>query len=223
MGEDIRLKSAAGEIGAYLATPTGTPKGGVVVVQEIFGVNQHIRKVTDFFAGQGYIALAPRFFDHIKTGIELGYTPDTIAEGRGYVMQPGFTDKAVQDVEAAIQELKTRGASKVAVTGYCWGGTISWLAATRLKPDAVSGYYGGGIHGARSEKPTVPTQLHFGDKDMHIPMAHVNELRQLHPGVPIFDYPADHGFHCDERGSWDAAASKQAMARTLEFFGKHVG
>lgn len=223
MGEDIRLKSAAGEIGAYLAKPAGTPKGGIVVIQEIFGVNQHIRKVADFFASQGYLALAPRFFDHIKPGIELGYTPDTIAEGRGYVMTPGFTDKAVQDVEAAMQELKTRGAKKIGVTGYCWGGTISWLAATRLKPDAVSGYYGGGIHGARNEKPTVPTQLHFGDKDMHIPMTHVNELRQLHPNVQIFDYPADHGFHCDERGSWDAAASKQAMARTLEFFGKHVG
>lgn len=223
MGEDIRLKSAAGEIGAYLAKPAGTAKGGVVVVQEIFGVNQHIRKVTDFFASQGYLALAPRFFDHLKPGIELGYTPDTIAEGRGYVMTPGFTDKAVQDVEAAIQELKTRGAKRVAVTGYCWGGTISWLAATRLKPDAVSGYYGGGIHGAKGEKPTVPTQLHFGDKDMHIPMTHVNELRQLHPNVQIFDYPADHGFHCDERGSWDAAASKQAMARTLEHFAKHVG
>jgi len=223
MGDDMRLKSAAGEIGAYLAKPAGTPKGGIVVIQEIFGVNQHIRKVTDFFASQGYLTLAPRFFDHIKTGIELGYTPDTIAEGRGYVMQPGFTDKAVQDAEAAIQELKTRGAKKVGVTGYCWGGTISWLAATRLKPDAVSGYYGGGIHGARTEKPTVPMQLHFGDKDMHIPMTHVNELRRLHPDVQIFDYPADHGFHCDERGSWDAAASKQAMARTLEFFGKHVG
>ena len=223
MGEDIRLKSAAGEIGAYLATPKGTPKGGVVVIQEIFGVNHHVRAVTDKFAADGYIALAPRFFDHIKPGIELGYTPDTIAEGRGYVMTPGFTDKAVQDVDAAMQELKKRGAHKVAVTGYCWGGTISWLAATRLKPDAVSGYYGGGIHGARNEKPTVPTQLHFGDKDMHIPMTHVNELRKLHPDVPIFDYPADHGFHCDERGSWDAPASKQAMARTLEFFGKHVG
>jgi carboxymethylenebutenolidase len=112
---------------------------------------------------------------------------------------------------------------KVAVTGYCWGGTISWLAATRLKPDAVSGYYGGGIHGLKSEKPQVPTQLHFGDKDMHIPMTHVNEVRKLHPDVQVFDYPADHGFHCDERGSYDAAASKQAMARTLEFFGKHVG
>ena len=110
MGEDIRLKSKAGEIGAYLAAPKGTPKGGVVVIQEIFGVNQHIRAVTDKFATDGYLALAPRFFDHIKTGIELGYTPDTIAEGRGYVMTPGFTDKAVQDVEAAIQELKKRGA-----------------------------------------------------------------------------------------------------------------
>lgn len=223
MGEDIRLKSAAGEIGAYLAKPAGTAKGGIVVIQEIFGVNQHIRKVTDFFASQGYLALAPCFFDHIKPGIELGYSPDTIAEGRGYVMTPGFTDKAVQDVDAAMQELKSRGAKKVGVTGYCWGGTISWLAATRLKPDAVSGYYGGGIHGAKNEKPTVPTQLHFGDKDMHIPMTHVNELRQLHPNVQIFDYPADHGFHCDERGSWDAAASKQAMARTLEHFAKYVG
>lgn len=223
MGEDIRLESAAGEIGAYLAKPAGAAKGGIVVIQEIFGVNQHIRKVTDFFASQGYLALAPRFFDHIKPGIELGYTPDTIAEGRGYVMTPGFTEKAVHDVDAAMQELKTRGAKKVGVTGYCWGGTISWLAATRLKPDAVSGYYGGGIHGARNEKPTVPTQLHFGDKDMHIPMTHVNELRQLQPNVQIFDYPADHGFHCDERGSWDAAASKQAMARTLEHFAKYVG
>ena len=195
----------------------------MVVIQEIFGVNAHIRAVADSFAAQGYLALAPQYFDHIKPGIELGYTPDTIAEGRGYVMSAGFTDKAVQDTEAAIAELKKRGVAKVAVTGYCWGGTISWLAATRLKPDAVSGYYGGGIHGAKSEKPTVPTQLHFGDKDMHIPMAHVNELRQLHPGVEIFDYPADHGFHCDERGSFDKAASVKAMERTLAHFKKHVG
>jgi carboxymethylenebutenolidase len=223
MGQDILLSSKAGDIAAYLATPNGTPKGGVVVIQEIFGVNHHIKAVTDKFAADGYIALAPRFFDHIKKNIELGYTPDTIAEGRTYVMTQGFTDKAVQDVEAAIAELKKRGARKVAVTGYCWGGTIAWLAATRLKPDAVSGYYGGGIHGAKSEKPTVPTQLHFGDKDMHIPMAHVNEIRKLHPEVEVYDYPADHGFHCDERGSWDAAASKKAMERTLAHFKKYVG
>ena len=222
MGEDIRLKSKAGEIGAYLAAPKGTAKGGVVVIQEIFGVNQHIRKVTDFFAEQGYLALAPRFFDHVKPGIELGYTPDTMAEGRKFVMELGV-DKAVQDVDAAISALKARGARKVAVSGFCWGGTITWLSATRLRPDVAIGYYGGGIYGTKNEKPTVPTQMHFGDKDMHIPMTHVNELRKLHPGVQVFDYPADHGFHCDERGSYDAAASKQAMARTLEFFGKHVG
>lgn len=222
MGENIRLKSAAGEIGAYLAMPKGTPKGGIVVIQEIFGVNHHIRAVTDKLAADGYIALAPCFFDHTKPGIELGYTPDTIAEGRKIVTELGV-DKPVQDVDAAIAEIKKRGAKKVAVTGFCWGGTITWLAATRLKPDVAIGYYGGGIHGAKAEKPTVPTMLHFGDKDMHIPMTHVNELRKLHPNVTIYDYPADHGFHCDERGSYDAAASKQAMARTLEFFGKHVG
>jgi carboxymethylenebutenolidase len=222
MGEHIRLKSAAGEIGAYLATPTGTPKGGIVVIQEIFGVNQHIRAVTDKFAADGYIALAPCFFDHIKPGVELGYTPDTMAEGRKFVTELGL-DKPVQDVDAAIAELKRRGAKKVAVTGFCWGGTITWLSATRLKPDAAIAYYGGGIYANRNEKPSVPTMMHFGDKDMHIPMTHVNELRQLHPNVTIYDYPADHGFHCDERGSYDAAASKQAYARTLEFMAKHVG
>jgi carboxymethylenebutenolidase len=222
MGESIRLKSKAGEIDAYLATPKGDVKGGIVVIQEIFGVNQHIRKVTDFFASQGYLALAPCFFDHIKPGVELGYTPDTMAEGRKLVMELGV-DKAVQDVDAAISALKARGVKKVAVTGFCWGGTITWLSATRLKPDAAIGYYGGGIHGTKSEKPTVPTMLHFGDKDMHIPMAHVNEIRALHPDVQVFDYPADHGFHCDERGSYDEAASRKAMERTLAFMKKHVG
>ena len=222
MGETIRLKSKAGEIDAYLATPKGDVKGGIVVIQEIFGVNQHIRKVTDFFASQGYLALAPCFFDHIKPGVELGYTPDTMAEGRKLVGELGV-DKAVQDVDAAISALKARGVKKVAVTGFCWGGTITWLSATRLKPDAAIGYYGGGIYGTKSEKPSVPTMLHFGDKDMHIPMAHVNEVRALHPEVQVFDYPADHGFHCDERGSYDEAASRKAMERTLEFMKKHVG
>ena len=222
MGEHIRLKSAAGEIGAYLAAPKGTPKGGIVVVMEIFGTNHHIKAVTDKFAQDGYLALAPCFFDHIRPGIELGYTPDTIAEGRKYVTELGL-DKPVQDVDAAIAELRKRGCKKVAVSGFCWGGTITWLSATRLKPDAAIGYYGGGIYGARAEKPTVPTMLHFGDKDMHIPMAHVNELRSLHPGVTIHGYPADHGFHCDERGSYDGLAAAQAYARTLEFMQKHVG
>lgn len=222
MGEYIRIASAAGEIGGYLATPKSAPKGGIVVTMEIFGVNNHIRAVTDRFARDGYLALAPCHFDHIRPGIELGYTPETIQEGRGHVMSLG-TDKAVQDAAAAIAELRKRGAKKVGITGFCWGGTVTWLAATRLKPDCAIGYYGGGVHGAKGEKPGCPTMLHFGDKDAHIPMTHVNELRALHPGVQVFDYPADHGFHCDERGSYDALASAQAYARTLEFMARHVG
>ena len=222
MGEDIRLKSKAGEIGAYLATPKGTPKGGVVVIQEIFGVNHHIRAVTDKFAADGYLALAPRFFDHIKTGIELGYTPDTIAEGRKYVTELGLRQAGAgrrggdRGAEAARRQ-EGRGHRLLLGRHHLLAGG-----------DPAQARRGVGLLRRRhprpkNEKAKVPTQLHFGDKDMHIPMTHVNELRKLHPDVQIFDYPADHGFHCDERGSYDAAASKQAMARTLEFFGKHVG
>jgi carboxymethylenebutenolidase len=223
MGETIRLKAGDGvEIGAYLATPSGTPKGHVIVVMEIFGVNHHIRAVTDRLAADGYAALAPQFFDRIKPGIELGYTAETIAEGRNHVTALGV-DKPLADVQAAIDALKARGAGKVGITGFCWGGTITWLSACRLPVDAAVGYYGGGIHGARAEKPKCPTMLHFGDKDAHIPMTHVNELRELHKDVTIYDYPADHGFHCDERGSFDAAAAKTAYGRTLEFFARHLG
>lgn len=223
MGEMIKLKSKDGvEIGAYLATPTGAPKGYVVVVMEIFGVNHHIRAVTDRLAADGYVALAPAFFDRIKPGIELGYTAETIAEGRGHVMGLGM-EKPLADVEAAIAALKAKGAKKVGITGFCWGGTVTWLSACKLGVDCAVGYYGGGIHGARAETPKCPTMLHFGDKDAHIPMTHVNELRSLHPGVTIYDYAADHGFHCDERGSFDAAAAKTAYGRTLEFFAKHLG
>ncbi|HJQ59961.1 MAG TPA: dienelactone hydrolase family protein [Vineibacter sp.] len=223
MGENVRLKAKDGvEVGGYLATPAGTPKGHVVVVMEIFGVNHHIKAVTDRLAADGYIALAPQFFDRIKPGIELGYTADTIAQGREHVMALGM-DKPLADVQAAIDALKARGAKKVGITGFCWGGTVTWMSACRLPVDVAVGYYGGGIHGARNEKPKCPTMLHFGDKDAHIPMTHVNELRELHKGVTIYDYPADHGFHCDERGSFDASAAKIAYGRTLEFFGKHLG
>jgi carboxymethylenebutenolidase len=222
MAETIRLKAKDGaEIGGYLAVPSGTPKGHLIVVMEIFGVNHHIKAVTDRLAGDGYVALAPQFFDRIKPGIELGYTPEGIAQGRDHVMALGF-DEALADVESGIAALKARGAKKVGITGFCWGGTITWLTACRLPVDAAVGYYGGGIHGARQEKPKCPTMLHFGDKDAHIPMTHVNELRELHKDVTIYDYPADHGFHCDERSSYDAAAAKTAYGRTLEFFARHL-
>ncbi len=223
MGETIKLKAADGvEVGGYLATPTGTPKGYVIVVMEIFGVNNHIRNVTDKLAADGYMALAPQFFDRLGPKIELGYSPETIQAGFKHVTALGF-DKALADVAAGIAALKARGAKKVGITGFCWGGTITWLAACRLGVDAAAGYYGGGIHANRAEKPTCPTMLHFGDKDAHIPMTSVNEVRAAHPGVTVYDYPADHGFHCDERASFDAAASKLAYGRTLEFFAKNLG
>jgi carboxymethylenebutenolidase len=222
MGASISLKSSDGAaIGGYLAKPAGVPKGALVVVQEIFGVNHHIRAVTDKFAQDGYLALAPCFFDRIRPGIELGYTGETIAEGREYVMKIGL-DKALLDVRAGIEELRKQGGKKIGVTGFCWGGTVTWLAACRLGVDAAVGYYGGGIHGARNEKPTCPTMLHFGDRDKAIPMTHVAEVRALHPDVTVYDYPADHGFHCDERASYDADSSKKAYARTLEFFARHL-
>jgi carboxymethylenebutenolidase len=218
MGEHLKLNA---EIGAYLARPAGTPKAGVVVIQEIFGVNNHIRNVTDRFARDGYLALAPQYFDRIRPKIELGYTPDGIAEGRTHVMAVG-QEKAVADTADAIAKLRELGAKKVGTVGFCWGGTIVWLSATRLTPDAAVGYYGGGIHAARTEKPKVPTLLHFGQRDAHIPMTQVEEVRALHPGVTVLDYPADHGFHCDERGSYDEPSAKLAYARTLEFFAKHL-
>jgi len=223
MGETIKLKASDGAtVGGYLATPAGTPKGGLVVIMEIFGVNHHIRAVTDRFAQDGYLALAPVFFDRIKPGIELGYTADAIQEGRNHVMALGF-DKALLDVQSAIDSLRGRGMKKVGVTGFCWGGTITWLTACRLNVDAAVGYYGGGIHGARNEKPKCPTMLHFGDQDQAIPMNHVEEVRSLHPDVIVYDYHAGHGFHCDERASYDAGSAKTAYGRTLEFLGKHIG
>ena len=222
MGQTIGLKASDGFLlGGYRADPTGKPKGGLVVIQEIFGVNHHIRNVCDRFAASGYAAVAPAMFDRAKANVDLGY--DKAAMDEGVKLRAAIKlEDSLKDVQAAIDALKPSG--KVGVIGYCWGGSLAFLAATRLTGLACAvGYYGGMIAAHRDEKPNVPTILHFGDKDMHIPMAHVNELRQLHPDVAIFDYPADHGFHCDERGSWDAAASKQAMTRTLEFFSKHVG
>src|SRR6185436_5687840 len=146
MGETISLKASDGKtVGGYLAKPAGTPKAGLVVVMEIFGVNHHIRAITDkAAANDGYLALAPVFFDRIKPGIELGYTADAIEEGRKHVMALGL-DTALLDVQSATDELRRRGVKKVGITGFCWGGTVTWLSACRLNVDAAVGYYGGGI------------------------------------------------------------------------------
>jgi carboxymethylenebutenolidase len=223
MGETLTLTSEDGhKFAAYKATPSGAPRGGIVVVQEIFGVNQHIRKLADGFAADGYVAIAPALFDRVERGYETGYGPQDIERGRA-TRGKLSTDQAMMDVKATVKELQKAGL-KVGVVGYCFGGTIAWLSATRI--DGVSaavGYYGGGVADAAEEKPKAPVMLHFGETDASIPMEHVEKVKKLQPNVPVYVYPAGHGFVCDERGSYHAESAKTARERTMEFFKKHVG
>ena len=224
MGDTLTLTAEDGhKFAAYRANPAGTPRGGVVVVQEIFGVNQHIRKVTDSFAADGYVAIAPALFDRVERGYESGYSPQDIERGRA-TRGKLSTDHAIMDVKATVKELQKAG-FKVGVVGYCFGGTIAWLAATRI--DGVSaavGYYGGGVADAAEEKPKAPVMLHFGETDASIPKEAYEKVMRLHPTVPTYIYAgAGHGFVCDERGSYHADSAKTARERTNEFFRKHLG
>jgi carboxymethylenebutenolidase len=220
MGTTIKLTASDGKtLSAYVAEPSGKPKGGIVVIQEIFGVNRHIRNVTDGFAAAGYCAIAPAMFDRVKPGVELGYTGDDLAHGREIRSKLGW-DEVMADTKAAVDVAKKAG--KVGVVGYCFGGTVAWLAATRLGLPAV-GYYGGGIAGFANEQPKAPIMLHFGEKDAHIPMTDVEKIRAAHPKVPIHTYKAGHGFSCDERADFDKASHEAALKRTLAFFAEYVG
>jgi carboxymethylenebutenolidase len=221
MGAWIELKpEGADPIRAWRADPAGRPRGGVVVVQEIFGVNSHIRAVADKFAAEGYLAVAPGVFEHIEKGFDVGYDADARARGMAIVNKTD-REKVLRDVAAAIEVAK--GGGKVAVVGFCFGGTIAWAAAGRLSGvSAAVGYYGGGIIGLKDLKPRVPTLLHFGEKDQHIPIAGVRELAAAHPDVEVHIYPADHGFNCDQRESYDAPSAALAWTRTLAFLAKHL-
>ena len=223
MGQRIELKASDGHtFDAYRAEPEGTPRGGLVVIQEIWGVNSHICSVADGYAADGYLAVAPAIFDRVEPGIRMDeYNDETM--GRGFAtMQKVDADKALLDVQAAVEEVS--GAGKVGVVGFCFGGRMAWLSSSRL--DGISAsipYYGGGIPGLASEQPKCPVILHFGEKDAHIPVASVEEFKQAHPSLPVHIYAADHGFNCDVRASYDAAASKLARERTLAFLRQHVG
>jgi carboxymethylenebutenolidase len=223
MGQTLTLTAEDGQrLSAYRATPAGTPRGGLVVVQEIFGVNSHIRKTCDGFAADGYVALAPALFDRVEPGFETGYAPADIERGRA-VRGKLSIDDAMKDVRAAVRELASAGL-KVGVVGYCFGGTIAWLAAARLSGVAAAvGYYGGGIADAAEEKPRCPVMLHFGETDASIPREHYEKVKVAHPEVPVHIYPAGHGFNCDERGSYSEPDARLARSRTLEFFRRHVG
>lgn len=222
MGKMIELTAPDGhKLAAYRADPAGKPRGGIVVIQEIFGVNSHIKQVADGFAADGYLAIAPALFDRVQKDVDLGYTPEDIAKGRE-VRGKVTNDMALKDAEAAVKAAASAG--KVGIVGYCWGGLVAWLAAAKIPGlSAAVPYYGGGILDNADLQPKVPLMGHFGDKDAHIPVDGVRKLAEKHPSHQIFIYAADHGFNCDHRGSYNAPAAKEARSRTLEFFRKHVG
>ncbi len=222
MGGWIELQPEGGAaISAWRADPAGKPRGGIVVVQEIFGVNAHIRAVADRFAAEGYLAIAPAIFDHVERGFDVGYDEEARARGRAIAGKADF-EQILRDVAAAVEVAKEGG--KVGVVGYCLGGSVAWAAAGRLSGlSAAVGYYGGRVVAMKDLKPRIPTMLHFGEKDAHIPIAGVREVAAAHPDVPIHIYPAEHGFNCDQRESYDATSAGQAWTRTLEFFAKNLG
>ena len=222
MGHWIELKPEGGApIAAWRADPSGKPRAGIVVIQEIFGVNAHIRAVADRFASVGYLAVAPAVFDRVEKGFDVGYDPDSRARGMAIVGKLDW-EQTMRDVAAAIDVAKEAG--KVGIVGYCYGGSVVWAAAAQLNGlSAAVGYYGGRILSMKDLKPQVPTMLHFGEKDQHIPVKGVRELAAEHPEVPVHVYAADHGFNCDHRESYDAGSAALAWTRTLEFFRKHLG
>lgn len=222
MGKIIELTASDGHrLAAYRADPAGQPRGGIVVIQEIFGVNSHIKSVADGFAADGYLAIAPAMFDRAQKNVDLGYSPQDIEKGRG-IRAKITTDTAMKDSEAAVKAAAAAG--KVGIVGYCWGGFVAWMASAKVPGLACAvPYYGGGILDNADLQPKVPLMGHFGDKDAHIPVEGVKKLAEKHKRHQIFIYAADHGFNCDQRGSYNALAAKQARGRTLEFFRKHIG
>ena len=222
MGRMIELTAADGfRLSAWRADPAGTPRGALVVAQEIFGVNSHIRGVCEGFAADGYVAIAPALFDRYEPRVDIGYTPEDIAKGRA-LKALAQLESALLDVAAARDAVTASG--KVAVVGYCWGGYVAWMTAARLPGFACAvAYYGGGILDAASEVPRCPVMAHFGERDDGIPVAGVRELMAKHPAAQMFIYAADHGFNCDQRAAYDAAAATLARGRTLQFLRRNVG
>lgn len=228
MNETVSLQAADGHrFPAYVARPAGKARGGIVVLQEIFGVNSHIRSVADGYAAAGYLAVAPSTFSRAgQAGLELGYTEADMKEGFGLktavesLPAPGV----LADIQAAIEHAAQAG--RVGIVGYCWGGLLTWRAACTLKGlSAAAPYYGGGMTTPEeaARKPQVPVLAHFGDQDHWIPLDTVEAFQKAQPGVTVQVYAANHGFNCDQRGSYDEAAARLARERTLAFFAQHVG
>ena len=222
MSEYAMLQAADGnKLSAYVARPEGRPIAGLVVVQEIFGVNPHIRSVADGYAKDGFLVVAPALFDRVERNVELAYE-GADREKALSLMGKLDTEKALADVAAALNYAIGDACKKTGVIGYCFGGTLAWLAAARLRPSAVVGYYGGRIGNYAAETPSAPVMLHFGKQDAHIPPEEVEKIHVAHPEVEIYWYDAEHGFNCDARASYNAAAAKEARERSLKFLKAHL-
>lgn len=222
MGKTTQLKASDGHrLDAYVAQPSGQPRGCIVVVQEIFGVNSHIRSVADGYAADGYLAIAPAMFDRVRKGYDTGYSQPEIAAGVE-IMQKLDWNNAMLDVKSAMEAGKTAG--KTGIVGYCWGGAVAWVASSRVPGLAAAVcYYGGAIPQFAGEQPKCPVMLHFGESDHSIPIDKAREVAARHPEATTHYYPAGHGFNCDQRGSYDEASARKARERSLEFFRRHLG
>ena len=223
MGTKVRLNSADGfEFAAYEAMPDGTPRAGLVVIQEVFGVNGHIREVADGYAGEGYAVVAPQIFDRVEPDVELGYTEADMGRGIELAFQKIEMPNTLGDLQAAVNHASRHG--PVGVVGYCFGGLLTWLSACELDGVAAAAcYYGGGIAGEAGRTAKCPVIMHFGELDAFIPMTDVDKVRAAQPGVPVHVYNADHGFNCDHRDSFDAPSAALARERTLAFFAGNLG
>lgn len=222
MGEAAQITADDGfTLGTYQAAPAGAPKGAVVVIQEIFGVNSHIREVVDGYAEAGYFAIAPQIFDRVERNIELGYEDADMGAGIEIAFQKLDHDAALKDLQAAIDAASVHG--KVGVVGYCFGGLLTWRSACELNGvAAASSYYGGGLAAEADRTPRCPVIMHFGELDAHIPMSDVDQVKAAQPDIPVYVYPADHGFNCDHRASYDEQAAAQARERTLALFAENL-
>jgi carboxymethylenebutenolidase len=227
MGSFVQLTAADGfQFPAYVAQPPVRSKGGLVVLQEIFGVNSHIQEVADGYAAEGYFVVAPSTFHRVQTGVELGYTEADM--GTGFALKTAVealpAPGVLADIQAAIRHAAQGG--KVGIVGYCWGGLLTWRSAGELVGlSAAVPYYGGGMTtpAETARQPQVPVLAHFAEQDSWIPMDTVQAFRQAHPGVTVHTYPAHHGFNCNQRGSWNADAAQLARQRSLAFLAQHLG
>jgi carboxymethylenebutenolidase len=223
MNEWVKLHAADGqELSAWVARPEGEPIAGLVVVQEVFGVNAHIRSVADGWAKDGFLAIAPAIFDRIEPGVELAYEGADLQRAMSFIPKLDV-EKALLDTRAAMDYAANATGKKIGVIGYCFGGTVAWLAATRLGAAAAVGYYGGRIAYYASENPACPVMLHFGRLDTHIPAADVEKVQAAHPAVEVYWYDAGHGFNCDARASYNAVAASEARKRSLAFLRQWTG